>query len=235
MLLIYYNIWMKYLYLLLLLSSTSSADVLKIGIVDTGLDVYDARFAGHICQDDTGPGAKDFTGTGIQDTMGHGTFIAGLIQQYAGSAHYCLYIAKYFMEDAPDLSNYSRLIAALQWLIEKKVKIINYSGGGYTSIEEEYLIIKEHPKVDFVVAAGNNGENLDHYNYFPASYLLPNVYAVGCKHNGKVCYFSNYGSLVRDWEDGQDVTGLAPHGTTKMSGTSMSTAIATGKAIRNFH
>lgn len=223
---------MYYLLLIaILLSNTSYADVLKVGIVDSGLNIHDARFIGHLCE---GEASKDFTGEGMTDSIGHGTHIAGLVIKYAADASYCLYIAKYYSAHASPKTNSINLMKSFQWLIDKKVKIINYSGGGDGQTPGEYELLKAHPEISFVVAAGNGSRNLDIFNYYPASYLLPNIYPIGCKHNGFPCYFSNYGSIIKDWEDGQNVLSDEPNGMGVRSGTSQSTAIATGKAIKHY-
>ena len=102
---------MKYLFLLtLLFTLTAQAKTLRVAIVDTGLDLSDERFSEHLCPE----GHKDFSASGIKDTVGHGTFIAGLIQKYAGKGNYCFLVYKYYSENAPGFVNVENEVSALR-------------------------------------------------------------------------------------------------------------------------
>ena len=89
----------------------------------------------------------------------------------------------------------------------------------------------------FIVAAGNNSEDLDKCKindcYYPASFSLNNIHVVGnLNENGKRNETSNYGSHVHYWEMGTKVISTIPDNKYyKMTGTSMATAIHTGKFI----
>jgi subtilisin family serine protease len=231
---------MKISFLVLLMSTTlwassSCPKVLKIAIVDTGLDLSDPRFDGHICP----KGHKTFTSTGIADTIGHGTHIAGLIQQYAGDGPYCFLIYKYYSEYAPGHVNLQNESAAFQEAIRNGADIVNFSAGGPEFNEDEYLMIKNHPEVTFIVAAGNERSNLDlpENGYFPASYFLKNEIVVGALDSvGNKLPHSNWGRLVKIKEIGQDVLSLVPYsldstGLARKTGTSQATAIHTGKEV----
>jgi subtilisin family serine protease len=220
------------LILALFLVPSTSAEQLKIAIVDTGLDINDPRFAGHICPS----GHKDFTETSLEDTLGHGTFVAGLIKKNAGNSNYCLLIYKYYVDSAPGSVNVRRELAALREAISNGADIVNFSGGGPIFNEEESLLIKYHPEVTFVVAAGNEGKSLDisGNEYYPASYFYPNEIVVGSVNSkGKRSSFSNYGKNVEVKELGEGVVSYVPNNRiATWEGTSFSTAIHTGKLIR---
>jgi subtilisin family serine protease len=234
---------MKYLPLLLLFLTTiasSAPKTLRVAIVDTGLDITDSRFEGHICP----AGHKDFTGTGLQDIHSHGTFIAGLIEQNAGPGNYCFLIYKYYLESNPGSVNLDNEVLALQEAVDNGADIVNFSGGGPIFDEKEFLVIKNNPKVKFVVAAGNDGQNLDLvYNaFYPASYYLKNEVVVGnVDILGNRVPSSNYGSKVVNTQNGDNVKSflppklcqdLNPNCEGYMTGTSMSTAVKTGKLVR---
>lgn len=205
---------------------------IKVGVVDTGLDLSDPRFKNHLCP----IGHKNFVpDEPINDINGHGVHIAGLIQQYAGNSNYCLLIYKYYSESATGQQNLDREIAAFQEAIDNGASIVNFSGGGPEFNELEYLTIRDHPKTTFVVAAGNEHKNLDirGHEYYPASYFLPNEFEVSAnRSDGFRASFSNYGIKVTDSELGEDVLSYLPNGQNgRKSGSSQATAIKSGKLI----
>ncbi len=228
---------MKYL-ILLLLSFPAFAQnhkTIKVAVVDTGLDLSDPRVSSHLCKS----GHKDFTGEGIRDTIGHGTFVTGLIVQYAKNSNYCLLIYKIYAKNGDGMEALERESVAFKEAIKNGASIINFSGGGPVENLKEYLTIKDNPDTIFVVAAGNNGKDLDLMEnaFYPASYFRQNEIVVGGvnRDNNRV-YSSNYGSQVKVTELGEDVLSITPDGrTARESGTSFSTAIHTGKLIREMN
>lgn len=217
--------------------ATLSAQI-KVAVIDTGLDLSDPRFKGKICA-----GAKDFTGTGIEDTVGHGTHVAGLIKKYAGpKANYCLLILKFFTPIASGEVNFKRSLEAMKYAAEQRVNIVNYSAGGPDREPEEIDAIAAMPWALFIVAAGNGGidavEGRDPTSekgtkgYYPAAYGLSNVIPVGSLDvEGKRLPSSNFGPAVKVWELGV-VESTLPHGRTgTMQGTSMAAAVLTGKVL----
>jgi hypothetical protein len=171
----------------------------------------------------------------MEDNHGHGTFIVGLIQQYAQNANYCMTIYKYYQDGAPDKINDHREVAAIKAAIDGGADIVNLSGGGPGFDEDEALLIRDNPKVLFVVAAGNAGANMDisGNEFYPASLPYNNILAVGgIDRYGNRTSASNYGKKVNAKELGQDVESTLPNGQTGiLSGTSMSCAIHTGKLV----
>jgi len=229
---------MKFLiYSLLLLTTVSiakeSTKPIKIAIVDTGINVLDPRFKEHVCA----TGHKDFTGEGLLDTVGHGTFVAGLIQKYAGKGTYCFLIYKYYSEHNTGIQNLQNEIKAFQEAAKNGAAVVNFSGGGAEHNKYEYLTIKNNPRMLFVVAAGNEGQNVDlpGKEYYPASYKLENIIPLGSiDRNGTKVTSSNWGSRITDFEIGDQVVSTLPDGDTgTMSGTSFATAIRTGKIVRD--
>jgi subtilisin family serine protease len=200
-------------------------EIVKVAVIDTGLDLQDTRFAKVLCP----TGHQDFTGSGIQDTVGHGTHVAGLIMQYAARANYCLVIYKFYQNSSTP--NSVTLLAAINEAVKEKVKYINISGGGTGFRELEYNAIKKAKDITFIAAAGN--EKSKDMNWYPAAYDLPNVIAVGAlDKQGDHWYKSNSGPYVKVWEPGELIYSTLPYGEYGYdSGTSMSTAIYTGKLI----
>lgn len=218
--------------LALLMISATNAPPLKIAVIDTGLNLKDVRFKNHLCS----TGHKDFTGTGLNDSNGHGTHVSGLIEKYAGNGNYCFLIYKYYTDSESGSDSLRHEIDAIREAVMDGAEIINISGGGDEFNEYESLLIKYNPQIIFVVAAGNNGENLDipSNKFYPASYFYGNEEVVSAvNEKGTLVSFSNYGKKVENKELGEDVLSYLPGGQTGLiSGTSQATAIYTGKLIR---
>jgi len=215
--------------------------VIRIGVIDSGFGKMGMFPDTRLCR----YGHRDFTGNvsfgGFDtvtpvpiDNIGHGTNIAGLIDQEArkGGDSYCLVIIKYlhdkkkayFMQDA------------LKYAKNLRLDIVNISAGGYGIVDEEYNQIEGllNQGTLITAAAGNDSRHLSPFNHpdknhYPASYD-PRIMVVG---NGTDKNYrapsSNYGPIVKFWEDGRNKTAL---GITQ-SGTSQATAIFTGKLVAN--
>jgi major intracellular serine protease len=212
--------------------SANAAEPVRVAVIDTGLDLADPRFQDVLCKS----GHKDFTGTGIQDVIGHGTHVAGLIKKYAGTRGYCLIILKFYADGADGQTDMARMSAAEREAVTQGARFVNVSGGGSGFNEDESVILKEARSVTWVVASGNEGKDIDAAGnaYYPACHKLPNIIVVGAllRSGGRASY-SNYGKSVTAWELGDEVVSTMPKGQRgRMSGTSMATAIHTGKLIR---
>lgn len=242
--------------------------IIKVAVLDTGIheSLKDANF---LCKF----GHKDFTGSGnIYDNHGHGTHIAGLIDQYAKGivlqkqedtekykellskkVKYCIVVMKYYDPRTPG-NNLTNTIKAIQYAINLKVDIINYSGGGTDFSKEEEKLVKKAIKagIKYVAAAGNERSNLNIEKYYPAS--IDGVIAVGnleklsyaesdlwsnrsIIHKGKYIGIraasSNYGNRVDVWKLGTDI--VSYKSSTELSiltGTSQAAAIETGEIVK---
>jgi hypothetical protein len=234
--------------LFILFASLAHAETLRIGVVDSGLDISDSRFRNHICA----TGHKDFSGEGLEDTNGHGTEMVGLIEQYAGDGDYCLVIYKYYSEKNPPKVNMEHEVDALIEAAKDGVKIVNLSSSGPKFIEKEYLAIRNNPKTTFVVAAGNDRLNLDipGDEIYPGSYFLKNEVVVGNVTNMRKETLdsikekglqyddefrvpsSNYSKKIKVVEIGDNVRVDTVSGSGSVTGTSASCAIHTGKMIK---
>lgn len=206
-------------------------EIIKVGIIDTGLNLDDPRFSEHVCSS----GHHHFVDKNINDEHGHGTHIAGLIQQYAGYGNYCFLIYKFYSDSNTGAQNLIMEIEAMKAAIRNGADIINFSGGGPEFAEDEYLIIKNHPNVLFVVAAGNEHENLDNSKkgFYPASYWLKNEVVVqNIGKDGMVYPGSNWSKKAVS-EIGENAYSTLPNGEMGyLTGSSQATAIRTGKIVR---
>jgi subtilisin family serine protease len=207
----------------LLLLSLSALAQNKIAVIDTGLDLNDARFKSVLCSE----GHKNLSyDEHITDYHGHGTHIAGLIQQYAEESDYCMVIVKFYSQ-SPRAANY--VANSIKYATSlPNVKLINISAGGSDLDLDERFYIMSNPNVIFNVAAGNNARKLEPCDYYPACYGLPNVNVIG-----NLAPSSNYGPIVKAIENGHNVLSAIPGGGyATYSGTSQATAIYSGKMVR---
>lgn len=217
-----------------LISLALAQEPFKIAIIDTGADLNDPRIAPHLCAS----GHKDFTGTGIKDTYGHGTHIAGIIIKNIKRADYCLVIVKYFTQTKEGFIIDSATKAII-YTVSLNPNVINMSFGGPLFEEEEYLALRSHPKIKYVVAAGNNSIDLDAEKRYPISYPIKNIIGVGNGSSKKTLNHrivqkpidgSNYGSDVTRWVSGHNILSYKiGKGEIRYSGSSMSTAIVSAQ------
>lgn len=207
---------------------------IKVALFDTGLDINDSRFSSHVC------GAYDFTNSGTtEDQMGHGTHIAGLIMKYAGNKNYCFVVMKVFNSDTQTFEQANKAIGeAYKTLQEIKPAIVNFSGGGNSPVDNEEYTISILQNTRFIVAAGNHNEDIRTLSgiFYPASFNYSNITSVGALGmDGKKMGLSNFGRGVF-FQPGELIDSTVPYsinpeGHAVMSGTSMATAIETGKFI----
>lgn len=219
-------------------ATTHHCRAIRIAVIDSGLDLSDKRFEGHICPNPGKSFVKDPKLTDAEnllDKNGHGTLVTSIIQQYAGDTKFCFSFYKYYSDTLPGIVNLHNEIKAIKQAIADGADIINISGGGPEFDEDESLAIKNNPDTLFVVAAGNDNQDLDkpENKFYPASYGFKNEIVVGAlTADKKRLPQSNYGKNIVFKELGENVPGYLPDNKVgTMTGTSMATAIYTGKFV----
>lgn len=203
-----------------------------IAVIDTGFSIkYKDQV--RLCK----KGHKDFTAdkNPLIDRHSHGTHIAGLIAKNI-KVDYCIIVIKYYSPDGPGYDNLINSNKAFRWAIDQGVDMINYSGGGLDSSESEKALIEKALDKNIVVvtAAGNEGKNFKDQTYYPAMYDS-RIVVVGNLHTNDEGIVernpsSNFGSEVDVQVFGtkiKSVNGI------KMTGTSQSTAIVTGRIAKH--
>lgn len=216
---------------LLIFAISANADPRsRIAIVDTGISLNFPEQ--YLCYSLS----KDLTNTSIEDKIGHGTNIAGIIAKKMNYKKQCLIVIKWF-----DTARQARWLIlqgksssmakqALEYALNNKAKIINLSLSGNIFLPEELRLINQavHKDVHVVVSAGNDGQNLDtSCDIYPACYAInhSNFHVVASYLNNTKRIYSNYGKVVTDKEDGNDVEGW--------TGTSQSAAKVTAKLVHD--
>ena len=170
-------------------------DGVTVGLIDSGVDDTHPDLAGRVLD------KVDFTAEADNlDHAGHGTHVASIIGgtgaasdgRYTGVAPHVRYVvAKACVADGT--CDESAIIAGMQWVAAKGVKVANMSLGGYDDdgqdpLEEALQTLTATYGTLFVVAAGNDGGWVSS----PAS--APSALAVGAVDKSDVpAGFSSHG------------------------------------------
>ncbi len=211
-----------------------------VAVIDTGFGAgWDGERNIKLCKF----GHRDFTNGATTDRFdtkdrvpidyhGHGTHVASVIDAFgkAGNINYCIVVLKYFNVHDDGMVNLEHTISAINYAKSIKADFINYSGGGILASDGEKTAVKEYLDAggQFVAAAGNDGINIDFFNFYPAQdddrvVVVGSLYADEKTHAKS----SNYGKRVNRWEVGMNLVSLNH----TMSGTSQATSVATGKLL----
>jgi PKD repeat protein len=134
-----------------------------------------------------------------EDTVGHGTFIAGLVAAQGNNGRAITGVAPHCRVLPVKISNDGYATSAdsiAGWLLAKNLgaKVINYSFGGYNLVPAEEQAVNQIAAagVLFVTAAGNEATSQDSY---PAAFV--NACAVGSTDFDDWCsVFSNWGTYI---------------------------------------
>ncbi len=215
----------KALVFLLSLTPVVYAKTIKIAVIDTGYRTSSYTFKK--C-----PGLeKDFSGEGMNDYSGHGQNVAHIISNDITGLDYCIIPIKAFVIKDGVKDSINKSILALNYAFKLNVDIVNYSAGGLSYSEREKKLIKKmlNKGIILVMAAGNNGSNLDFFcGYYPACYDDRIAVVGGLDRDLKRAVFSNYGKVVQFWDIGEKVSA----GGYTLSGTSQATAKVTARFVK---
>jgi len=172
----------------------------------------------------------------LKDKQEHGTHIAGIIAKYSAPSVELMLLKYYDKEKKID--TIKSFVAAVNYAIDNKANIINFSGGGRGYSQEEFNAIKKakEKNILIVTAAGNYtagsvfSASTDKESYYPASYNLDNLLTVASANSkGKIDSFSNYGKKTVDISaEGNNIYSSFPNNSfAYLKGTSQSTALVT--------
>ncbi len=195
-----------------------------VGVVDSGVNYTHPDLAANIWVntaelnglpgvDDDGNGyiddvyGYDFVNQDSEpeDTVGHGTHVAGTIGAVGNNrtgvvgVNWNVRIMPLKIGDVYVSS--SAAIEAIQYALNKGVKVLNHSWGGPGYNQALYDAIAASGKAGMlhVAAAGNDQTDNDLMPFYPASYNLPNIIAVlATDHNDQKASFSHWGKTSVD-------------------------------------
>ncbi|MBM2816806.1 MAG: hypothetical protein HW421_3568 [Ignavibacteria bacterium] len=211
-------------------------------------DIRGWDFVGNITYNEYGNWKEDNdpknTGTGANQV--HGTHVAGCaaamtnnFKGVAGPASNCLMLPVKCGSDNNSVGGIFRGYEGISYAAKMGAQIINCSWGGPGASPAEQDIINQATNMGalVVVAAGNDGKNIDQSGQYPACY--DNVLCVGASNSSdRVASFSNYGNLVTVYTPGQGIWATLPNNKYgSQDGTSMASPITAGVAalVKAFH
>ncbi|MGZ4319116.1 MAG: S8 family serine peptidase [Gaiellaceae bacterium] len=196
----------------------------RVAVIDTGIDLSHPELAGRIAA------TKSFVGGSVNDTQGHGTFVAGesaaAIDNSRGIAGLApsakLLIAKVVN---PDWSVDPKAEAqAIRWSVRHGARVINLSLGGirdpqdpkhsgFSPVEQRAIDFATSRGVLVVAAVGNSTwAPIQPWSYASYPSALPHVLGVGSYgKDGDVSPFSNRDPIYVDLiAPGEDMLSLFP-------------------------
>ncbi len=230
---------------------------IKVAVVDAFVDVSHPQIRPRIAIntgeipgngiDDDGNGVIDdyyganFASSGNTGTpSSHGTHVAGIIaaDHTAGTVEGVAPLAQIIPAQFIGNDGGGSLgdaVLALQYSANRGAKIINASWGGapcVASLREAFKVL-ESKGILIMVAAGNDGRDIDAYPEFPASFSFSNQITVAASSmTGFMTSWSNRGfGLVNLAAPGETILSTVPGGgVAYMDGTSMATPFVSGAA-----
>jgi len=220
---------MKINLFILLFSSLVFAKDIVVLQIDTGVDISHQRIRDHLIEINTEDNI---------DNHGHGTHIAGLILRNT-CPEIKLISCKIFDYIKIGTSYYivhskKTTVDCFKKANELKVDYVNFSGGGYEVIKEEFELIKTLTENGTIVTTAAGNDNSDKLRYYPAGYNLPGLIVVGNLNQDRTRHEkSNYGFKGMVWEIGTDIISTFPDGKfAGMTGTSQATAVHLNHLLR---
>ncbi|MGZ3769697.1 MAG: S8 family peptidase [Bdellovibrio sp.] len=231
---------------------------IKVAVVDAYVDVKHPQLASHIAIntkeipdnniDDDGNGIVDdyyggvfVSGPNNSSTPSpHGTHVAGIIAAdpsqgpVEGLAPEALIIPSQFISNDGS-GSLGDAVLALQYAASRGAKIINASWGGapcVASLRNEFEEL-QNKGILIVVAAGNDGRDIDVYPEYPASFNIATQITVAASSvTDFMTSWSNSGFQgVHVAAPGERILSTTPNNTTAyMDGTSMAAPFVSGTA-----
>ena len=200
---------------------------ITVAVLDTGIDPNHKHIKGSLVR------FLDYSGTGKNDSHGHGTHVAGIIKNIFPKVK--LVALKYYNPKYSGKQSLEATVKALKAAVDMNVDVINYSGGGPESSSAELAVLKEAERkgIIVVVAAGNESSNIDKKSnaFYPAAYGLSNIISVSAHdENLKLIKSSNWGKRLVDLAaPGKRIKSALPKDRAGfLTGTSQATAFVTG-------
>jgi subtilisin family serine protease len=171
-----------------------------IAIIDTGIDVNNVELTDQIdflnARNFGSGGEKD-----IQDTIGHGTHVAGIIgargSNFLGISGVCQTASLIPIKLGDGSTFTSEMLGnALKYASQTPAKIVNVSlllESDNPFINEGILSLERKGKL-VVASAGNSGKSIDQINVSPAGNPSDYIISVAASsYNGELASFSNFG------------------------------------------
>lgn len=195
---------------------------LRIGMIDTAI-------AAHPILRDVALEARSFVGKGQRTDAAHGTAVASLLAM-AGTSR--IVAANVFQgSGAGSFTSADAVVHGLEWLLARKVDVINISLAGPSNAILDALVKRATQSGHAIVAAAGNGGPTAPPAY-PAA--VPGVVAVtAVDANLRIYRYANQGRYIAFAARGVGVPAAAPGGVTSgFSGTSFATPVVAAHLAR---
>lgn len=203
---------------------------IKVGVIDTGVDYNHIELKNRIKD-----GINTIDGSDFCDNNGHGTHICGIISAEKNGVGVIgvapkadLYVAKAFDKDGT--SNFAAIEKAINWMIDRKVNVVNMSfsstAGGKIYTQLIHRLYQNG--ISIICAAGNQGEQGYNTIGYPARFA-ETVAVSAVDINKNIASFSSKGNSAEICAAGIDIySTYLDGGYAVLSGTSMAAPIITG-------
>lgn len=226
-----------------------------VAVVDSGLDLKHPEFQNNLwnnpydkvdgIDNDNNGYVDDVNGWDFvqndnspQDGLFHGTHVAGIISQIVGNKAEIMPLR--FQNDS-GLGYAGAAASAIHYAVDMKLKginliAINCSFGGLDSMPavlESAIRRADSNGILVVMAAGNNGVDMEIYPKYPASLKLTNSLTVSAVNSDlSLAGYSNYGKNIVDvGAPGSDIYSSLPNGSYGyVSGSSMASPMVSAEA-----
>jgi thermitase len=187
---------------------TTGSSSVRVGVVDTGVELSHPDLAGNIAQ----LGPDYYSGDGDpRDENGHGTHVAGIIgAQNNGigvvGVNWSVGLVPIRVLGATGSGTSAMIAGGFAYAAQHGIRVVNASLGGWNYDPLMASTIASSPGTLFVAAAGNGGgDSIGDDNdvpgsaVYPCNYGYPNVLCVAATDlNDSLASFSNYGAASVD-------------------------------------
>ncbi len=241
-------------------TNLGGSEEVKIAILDTGIDGNHPALKGRLSETNHKDFVKndgfciDLDRDELNDVLGHGTHVAGIIAAESDKLNgICENVKLFSYKVAADDRHYNdaRIIMALEVAASNGIELINLSLAGNASSAALENKIKWYKGL-VICSSGNLGNNIDEVKEngkyakpsYPSNFELDNILSVGAtKSDGTKAEIEDWGGKVKASNYGKDSVDIFAPGTdiysttsvakgsyVKMSGTSMAAPHVTGVA-----
>ncbi|MBN4047384.1 S8 family serine peptidase [Acidimicrobiaceae bacterium AH-315-P05] len=216
----------------------STGEGVTIAILDTGVDVSHPDLAGFVKRradlidgdfrpDDVGNGLDDDGDGLIDEAVGHGTHIAGILRLVAPDAE----LLAYRVLDSDGQGTVWGVAEAIRHAVDSGADVINLSFGTSKKIESKVLkdAIKYAAQNDVIIvaAAGNDGSGKKRYPAAESAVLAVGAYNA---QTTEAARFASHGKWVTVAAPGVDIASTVPGGGyATWSGSSMAAPFVAGQ------
>ena len=228
---------------------TTGTSATIVAVLDTGIDINNAAFAGRLWTNPQPNGGDGYRGdlhgwnfidgnNSLQDDNGHGTHVTGILAASGNNGvgvagiDWGARIMPLKVLDSQGNGTTDSAVNGVYFAVNHGAKVINASWGGdaYSQAMLDALNFANSKGVVFVTAAGNESANNDVTTTYPASYRTPNELVVAAvDQSGALGSYSNWGATTVDLAaPGTDIYSTVRGGFDTYSGTSMSVPFVAG-------